>query len=569
MSLSLEESISSLAGLKIVIDLTPMLPGGENGGAKLMTLALIAALAELLPETTFLLLTAESSHAELDHMEHQYANIERLCVLFTRAPSTAPSPVGYSWRDRSVDGIKAILRRFLPFLVKVLIKRWLNRAQPAPGSSGLLREAKADLLFCPFTAPFYADSTVPTVSIVYDLQYRSYPQFFSPDELYQREEAFKAAYQEANHLVAISEYVKGTVIEASGLPSEKVSAVTLGLFRPPIEKGTEQNSAAYFAKYNLIPGEYILYPANFWEHKNHEMLLTAFGMVLKAVPNRKLKLVCTGAPGSSADLFCEKVERMGLVGQVIYPGFVSAEAYGWLLNAAFALIFPSLYEGFGIPVLEAMAAGVPVLCSNVTSLPEVGGEAVLYFDPRKPADICHAIERLTDEQGLREKLIASGIQRSFIFAGSERMAKEYAPIFAHVRRDYSSARRLSIQGVYADGWTGNIIEIGFPAAETGQTRSLSIALENPAWIKTSVKIQARYEKHALFNPVTLKAGMNTRFDIPLPDMGGVIDIEISPTFNPSNLGISKDNRELGLHCQSCEVNGSSGRINLLSEREIS
>jgi len=120
---------------------------------------------------------------------------------------------------------------------------------------------------------------------------------------------------------------------------------------------------------------------------------------------------------------------MGIADWVIYPGYVPIEEYEFLLRSAFAMVFPSLYEGFGIPVLEAMSAGVPVLCSNVTSLPEVGGDAVLYFDPRRPGQIVDALTRLSEEPGLRESQITKGLQRAARFEGAERMALDYADVF--------------------------------------------------------------------------------------------------------------------------------------------
>jgi glycosyltransferase involved in cell wall biosynthesis len=184
-------------------------------------------------------------------------------------------------------------------------------------------------------------------------------------------------------------------------------------------------------RYGLRQGEYLHYPANFWQHKNHAMLLTAFNVYRKTNPGSSLKLLCTGAPGRGADEFCEAARRMGLADSVVYPGYVTSEEYDFLLGAAAAMIFPSLYEGFGIPVLEAMFAGVPVLCSNVTSLPEVGGDAALYFDPRRPEEIVDAMTRLSDEPGLRKSLIALGLQRAALFKDADRMAVQYVNVLAN------------------------------------------------------------------------------------------------------------------------------------------
>ncbi len=460
-----KDILSGLFGRKIAIDLTPMLPGGENGGAKQMTIELVKALAGLLPDTSFVLLTAEVSHTELDSLEKEYPNIQRRCVLhnaIATASMTTP-PLSKTWRSKLVAQVQSLLRRLLPSGLKrwiadlqssfptlkqkgfdrlvMLAKRilpleirkrigawWWKKSRPDLAPVSLVREIGADLLFCPFTAPFYADSQTPTVSVIYDLQYRAYPQFFTPEEFIQREDNFRMAYEKASYLVTISEFVKRTVLESTHLSSDHVSAVPIGLLRAPelLDEGAEDR---LLEKYRLSRGEYILYPANFWRHKNHAMLLTAFNLYRSTQSNSKLKLVCTGTPGRQSESFCEDVRRMGLEEWVIYPGYLRPDEYDSLLRSSFAVIFPSLYEGFGIPLLEAMSAGVPVLCSDVTSLPEVGGDAVLYFDPRRPAQIVEGLTRLYEEPGLRDELVAKGIERVKLFEGAERMAIQYIHVF--------------------------------------------------------------------------------------------------------------------------------------------
>lgn len=464
-----EKLFPGFSGKKIAIDLTPMLPGGENGGAKWMTLELIRALAGLLPDTSFVLLTAEASHAELAGLENEHVNIQRLCVLQNVSqPSSAVHPVSIplpTWKERSLYRLKMLAANTLPTKLKHYIKtmpstlavfgetlfnrlkvifpaafrqrvqRWLRTVLPVKhNSESLLGQLGASLLFCPFTAPFYADPRIPTVSVIYDLQYRAYPQFFTAEETVERENNFRIACQMANHLVAISEFVRKTVIETAKYPPKRVTAVHIGLLHAsePLTPLQVTSGNQLLERYSLRPSQYLLYPANFWQHKNHAMLLTAFQIHRHANPTSTLKLVCTGAPGRRADDFCKAAQRMGLADWVIYPGYLSPEEYDFLLRSAFAMIFPSLYEGFGIPVLEAMSVGVPVLCSNVTSLPEVGGDAVLYFDPRRPNQVVETIKRLTDEPGLRETQIQKGLLRARQFEGADRMAVEYAGVFEKV-----------------------------------------------------------------------------------------------------------------------------------------
>lgn len=458
-----QSAIASLSGKKIAVDLTPLLPGGENGGAKWMTLELLNALARLLPETSFMLLTAESSYSELDWLEKEHSNIQRICVLHnslqTGSSSPAPAPAS-AWGSKDLGQLKARagdilpeiliqrikalpsafsdvrekalsqLKAILPLKLRTRIKRLLRLTKVESDSISLLHQIGANLLFCPFTAPFYADPRIPTVSVIYDLQYRAYPQFFTSQEVIQREENFRMAYQNATYLVTISEFVQRTVIERADFSAERVIAVPIGLLHPPKQLDNDALGKELLEKYGLRRGEYILYPANFWKHKNHAMLLTAFNIYRKTTPGSTLKLVCTGAPGRGAEDFCEAVRCMGLTDWVAYPGYVHPAEYDFLLRSAFAIVFPSLYEGFGIPVLEAMSAGVPVLCSNVTSLPEVGGDAVLYFDPRQPGQIVDAVMRLAREPGLRASQITKGLQRARQFEGAGHMSLRYIDVFS-------------------------------------------------------------------------------------------------------------------------------------------
>jgi glycosyltransferase involved in cell wall biosynthesis len=220
------------------------------------------------------------------------------------------------------------------------------------------------------------------------------------------------------------------VIETADFSPERVIAVPIGLLHPSKQLANDALGKEFLEKYGLRHGEYILYPANFWKHKNHAMLLTAFNIYRETTSGATLKLVCTGAPGLGAEDFREAVRCMGLTDWVVYLGYVHPAEYNFLLRSAFAMVFPSLYEGFGIPVLEAMSAGVPVLCSNVTSLPEVGRDAVLYFDPRQPGQIVDAVTRLVREPGLRESQITKGLQRAQQFGGAGRMALGYIDVFS-------------------------------------------------------------------------------------------------------------------------------------------
>jgi glycosyltransferase involved in cell wall biosynthesis len=135
---------------------------------------------------------------------------------------------------------------------------------------------------------------------------------------------------------------------------------------------------------------------------------------------------------------------MNMGDRVILPGYLPSEHLGQVMAHCSAMIFPSLYEGFGLPVLEAMNAGIPVACSNLTSLPEVAKDAALLFDPRVPEEIAQAMVSLTIDQDLRLRLIEAGRTRALEFANSVQMADEYWNLFEYaVAHPKHSVRRVA------------------------------------------------------------------------------------------------------------------------------
>lgn len=367
----------------IAVDLTPVRPGADNGGAKIMTLALLRELASLARNVDWVLLTAEQSHDELADLDA--ANVRRQCVVHdSRIRSLA---AGFSRR-------------------------------------GLLQRLRADLLFCPFTAPFFHDPRVPLVSVIYDLQFADHPEFFSAAELAERDRNTRDAVQAATRLVCISEFVRASVIARvitkSAVPADRVIAIPIQLSRrlPPAAAGV-------LAPLGLESQRFLIYPANFWKHKNHETLLHAFA----TIDDPALKLVLTGELGPHMQELRRTCSELRLDSRVVFPGHLPDAEFAALLESSLALIFPSLYEGFGMPLLEAMAAGVPVLCANTSSLPEVAGDAALFFDPRQPAEIASAISRIRTEPGLRQSLIDRGRQRAAAWGTPRDMAAAYLRVF--------------------------------------------------------------------------------------------------------------------------------------------
>ncbi len=391
------------AGLCVVVDLTPLLPGGENGGAKPMTLELIRRMASSSPKTKFILLTLSRTFDELTAFKQPNVQVVVVDELRTKTFWSKPKP-----------GI--------------------------PKRGSLVRRLGGNVLFCPFTAPSFAQAGIPTVSVIYDLQYADYPQYFEGRARSQRRKNFTEACRRADRLVCISDFVRRRVLEESGLPQERVITVRIQLAHR-LPSLAPEVSASVLARLQLTPGRYFLYPANFWKHKNHEMLLVAMGLFTTRFRHSDLKLVCTGAPGERRDFLQSATERMGLRERVVLPGYLSESDFSALMQSCLALIFPSLYEGFGMPVIEAQSIGKPVLCSNLASLPEVVGEAALVFDPKLPESIVAAMRQIESDLMVRQDLIRNGFENVKQFADADAMASQYLTTLGEVVQGASSPRR--------------------------------------------------------------------------------------------------------------------------------
>jgi len=535
----------------IAIDLTPILPGGENGGAKIFVLELIKQLADLAPNTQFILLTQAASHDELVRLESH--NIKCKMVLNT--------PVRDSFLFRA---LLAVARRlpykprklsFLGYRLSLFLKR--------RGTHSLLKELGADLLFCPFTAPTYYEVGIPTVCTIYDLQYKTYPEFFTAEDVAHRDHTFKEACRRASMLTAISEYSRQSAITHGNLKPEKIRTIYLQMAQRIMPE--EAQDKMILAQLDITAKQYLLYPANFWKHKNHEMLLTAFGIACKNGLAPDVKLVCTGAGNARLSFLADAAQSMGLDERVIFPGYLTNEDLAVLMANASGIIFPSLYEGFGLPVIEAMAAGIPVACSNVTSLPEVVADAAILFNPRIPTQIAEAIISLQHDKDLCEQLIKAGIERAKLFEDSSRMAKEYWYLFQYALRQNEQQDQLT--GTYEDGWVGSRMNI--QVAPSTDKQILEMELFVPDWTPQSkIVVKALRDGKAQAAPLEVRRGKKAVLTLPLSAEGGCLEIKMKPTFIPAETGYSNsDQRELSLQVQRCRVIRNGGSVQLITEKK--
>jgi glycosyltransferase involved in cell wall biosynthesis len=270
-----------------------------------------------------------------------------------------------------------------------------------------------DVVHYPATVPVPRVRGVPRVVSLLDVQHHELPAMFSVLERRLRAWAYDGAAREADLVLTISEHARRGIIEHVGVPPERVWSIPLGVDHARFKPSGAGPSAALG-----LPERYVLYPANMWPHKNHARLFEAFA----SVGDDDLWLILTGQTYGNERLLAGR-ER------VRHLGHVPAGDLAGLYRGATAVVFPSLFEGFGLPPLEAMACGVPVATSARGSLAEVCGDAALLFDPEDPDAIADAIRRVTTDATLRARLRAAGPARAARYtwaAAARRHVEAYA-----------------------------------------------------------------------------------------------------------------------------------------------
>lgn len=245
----------------------------------------------------------------------------------------------------------------------------------------------------------------------------------------------------ADQVITISQFSKDTIVKHHRVSPEKVAVSHLCAD----ERFYGADSTGCGIARN-IPDSYIFYPANHWEHKNHDVLLRSLALLRKE-DGTKINVILTGYQQDGGYPLQQKAKEYGLADQVYIVGYVSIEELIFLYTHAQFMVFPSLFEGFGIPLVEAMAAGCPVLAAKTSSLPEVGLGSVSYFDPSSPEDLAGKILELYSNEKQRVELKALGLKRAEEFS-VEKMVEKHLDAFKKAIENYSYTRYLGHRYFY-------------------------------------------------------------------------------------------------------------------------
>lgn len=283
-----------------------------------------------------------------------------------------------------------------------------------------LNREKPDLLHVQYTAPLFCP--VPVVATVHDVSYLEQPEHFTWWRVAQLKLTAKRTVRAAARILTPSEFSRKAIIRAYGIDPEKVVVVpnaVSGTFRP-----MHRDTAVHWVRQKFgVSSPFVLTVGDIQPRKNHLGLIRAFEDLIRHYPHLPHHLVMVGKETWFAPAVRRAAERSVVSGRIRFTGWVSDDELRHFYGACDAFVFPSFYEGFGLPILEAMACGRAVACSNTSAMPEVANAAALLFDPQRPDEITRAMRDLLLDGELRTRTERLGSQRAAGFTWSRAAQK--------------------------------------------------------------------------------------------------------------------------------------------------
>ncbi len=397
--------------LRVVLD--ARVPDGAYGGVQQWIIGLAQAFSNI-PDGNdeFIFLTVSEHDAWLKPF------VSGPSSIFASPATRGQSPVLAALRSRvaSVPGARAVWRA----------ARSVSAREPSlPVSDGSVERLGADLVH--FTLQDAFATSIPSIYQPWDLQHRHLPAFFSRHERARRDITYRAFSERAATVITASKWVKDDLIEQYGLDPDRIAVVNVPPATAAYAEPTIDELEATRRRLQL-PDRFIYYPAQTWPHKNHGRLFRALGHLRRS--GIDVHLVCSGHPNEHQRAANRAARDAGVMDMVRFVGFLPPLDVVALYRLAHAMVFPSLYEGWGLPILEAFRAQLPVACSSATSLPELVGDAALVFDPYDERAIADAIHAVWADDARREILAERGRLRAECFSW-DRVAMT---LRAHYRR---------------------------------------------------------------------------------------------------------------------------------------
>jgi glycosyltransferase involved in cell wall biosynthesis len=322
--------------------------------------------------------------------------------------------------DAAVEWREGFARQFPNFSIRLLPKPTPIVRVPV-FLAYELRRRPVDVLHVQYTAPPFCPA--PVVATIHDLAFEHLPETFTRRGSLQLKLTVRRTARRAARIATVSEYSRQDLLRTYGLPPEKVVVTYNGVeshFTP--DPAGPDEAAAIRARFQ-IGREYLLAVGSLQPRKNLVRLIRTYAKLRAERPGFTPQLVIVGRKLWLADSIFDEVKRQPWADDVILTGYVTDADLPALYRGAAAFVYPSIFEGFGLPPLEAMACGTPVVTSNTSSLPEVTGDAALLVDPHSEDQIADALLQITGNEALRSRLRAAGLEQAKRFTWRDAAAR--------------------------------------------------------------------------------------------------------------------------------------------------
>ncbi|MFT5815558.1 MAG: glycosyltransferase involved in cell wall biosynthesis [Psychroserpens sp.] len=272
-------------------------------------------------------------------------------------------------------------------------------------------------------------SPCPAVVTIHDLSFEHHPEFFSPLMRNALRYLAPIMAKRAAHIITVSKATKQDLIEKYKLPSDKISVIYNSTSSSFHNQYKHSLLIERIARFNL-PRPFVVSVGNLGPRKNQHRLIRCFSNLVEN-GDIDFDLVLVGQPVYKANAILDEIKKTKAKGRIHVTGFVNQDELVALYNLAMFSIYPSLFEGFGLPILESMACGTPVITSNCSCMPEIAKDAALLINPRDDDDLSSAMLELSTNSALREKLVTSGLQRTSDFSW-ERAADRTINVYRNI-----------------------------------------------------------------------------------------------------------------------------------------
>ncbi len=276
----------------------------------------------------------------------------------------------------------------------------------------------------------------PTVVTVHDLAFLRYPEQYPGFKQRYLSSMTRRSVEHADRVIAVSTNTRSDVIHFYKVEPDRVVVVPNGL-DPSMKSVEDPGALTAFRRKHELPEQFILFLGTLQPRKNLIALMRAWA---RLDPTTRLPLVVVGAQGWMYEPILDEARALGVAGEIVFKGFAESRDLPYWYSASTIFVYPSLYEGFGMPVVEAMACGAPVIASNTSSLPEVAGDAAILVDPSNIGAIGDAIQALTDQENLRRSMRERGFVQASQFSW-HRTARETASVYEQAAKEYRAKRK--------------------------------------------------------------------------------------------------------------------------------